>query len=241
MGAGKADWNGESQFTHLPTPVTRFNSGCCVPLRAPKGKFPSTKRNFLPVILACDWRVLHVFRGCLAVFPQAKRATGRGSADGSDEPQGRKITEPEPLVKQQPWEPKPLDEEQTRNNPQVIPIQAGRHLALLRCQDPFARWLARQTLVDCRTCRGGECAPGPGKRAAVRQQARLPRRDRWNLRSGVQRPAQLSAPRARIRARGQTVTRQSGSAGSGDALPRQPNLGAESGTIERECGLGDER
>jgi|HubBroStandDraft_2_1064218.scaffolds.fasta_scaffold10889_2 hypothetical protein len=55
--------------------------------------------------------------------PYAKRATGRGSVDDSDEPQGRKITEPEPLVKQQPWEPKPLDEEQTRNNPLVIPVQ----------------------------------------------------------------------------------------------------------------------
>jgi Zinc carboxypeptidase len=56
--------------------------------------------------------------------PYAKRATGRGSVDDSDEPQGRKITEPEPLVKQQPWEPKPLDEEQTRNNPLVIPAQS---------------------------------------------------------------------------------------------------------------------
>jgi hypothetical protein len=37
------------------------------------------------------------------------------------------------------------------------------------------------------------------------------------------------------------LTHQSGSAGSGDALPRQPNLGAGSGTIERECGIGDER
>ena len=35
--------------------------------------------------------------------PYAKRATGRGSVDDSDEPQGRKIVEPEPLVKQQPW------------------------------------------------------------------------------------------------------------------------------------------
>jgi hypothetical protein len=55
--------------------------------------------------------------------PYAKRATGRGSVDDSDEPQGRRIAEPEPLIKQQPWEPKPLNEEQTRNNPQVIPAQ----------------------------------------------------------------------------------------------------------------------
>ena len=62
--------------------------------------------------------------------PYAKRATGRGSVDDSDEPQGRKITEPEPLVKQQPWEPKPLDEEQTRNNPLVIPAQSRPDVVL---------------------------------------------------------------------------------------------------------------
>jgi hypothetical protein len=66
--------------------------------------------------------------------PYAKRATGRGSVDDSDEPQGRKITEPEPLVKQQPWEAKPLDEEQTRNNPLVIPVQ-GRPDVILRFAD----------------------------------------------------------------------------------------------------------
>jgi hypothetical protein len=66
--------------------------------------------------------------------PYAKRATGRGSIDDSDEPQGRKITEPEPLVKQQPWEPKPLDEEQMRNNPLVIPVQ-NRPDVILRFSD----------------------------------------------------------------------------------------------------------
>jgi Zinc carboxypeptidase len=66
--------------------------------------------------------------------PYAKRPTGRGSVEDSDEPQGRKITEPEPLVKQQPWEPKPLDEEQTRNNPLVIPVQS-RPDVILRFSD----------------------------------------------------------------------------------------------------------
>jgi hypothetical protein len=56
--------------------------------------------------------------------PYAKRATGRGSVDDSDQPQGRAIVEPEPLVKQQPWEAKHLDEEDTRNNPRVIPVQS---------------------------------------------------------------------------------------------------------------------
>jgi hypothetical protein len=66
--------------------------------------------------------------------PYAKRETGRGSVDDSDEPLGRKVTEPEPLVKQQPWEPKPLDEEQTRNNPLVIPVQS-RPDVILRFSD----------------------------------------------------------------------------------------------------------
>jgi hypothetical protein len=77
--------------------------------------------------------------------PYAKRATGRGSVDDSDEPQGRKITEPEPLVKQQPWEPKPLDEEQTRNNPQVIPVPQ-RPDVILRFSD--AKTLLLDGLLD---------------------------------------------------------------------------------------------
>jgi hypothetical protein len=55
--------------------------------------------------------------------PYAERPTGRGSLDDSDEPQGRKIAQAEPLEKQQPWEARKLDEEQTRNNPNVIPEQ----------------------------------------------------------------------------------------------------------------------
>jgi hypothetical protein len=77
--------------------------------------------------------------------PYAKRATGRGSVDDSDEPQGRKITEAEPLVKQQPWEPKPLNEEQTRNNPQVIPIPE-RPDVILRFSD--AKTLLLDGLLD---------------------------------------------------------------------------------------------
>jgi hypothetical protein len=66
--------------------------------------------------------------------PYDQRPTGRGSIDDSDQPQGRKIVEPEPLVKQQPWEAKKLDEEQTRNNPQVIPVQ-DRPDVILRLSD----------------------------------------------------------------------------------------------------------
>ncbi len=59
--------------------------------------------------------------GRVLMDPYAERPTGRGSVEDADIPQGRKITEPDPLLKQQPWEPKALNEEQVRNNPYVIP------------------------------------------------------------------------------------------------------------------------
>jgi len=59
--------------------------------------------------------------GRILMDPYAERPTGRGTVEDSDEPQGRKIAEPEPLEKQQPWQPRKLNEEQTRNNPLVIP------------------------------------------------------------------------------------------------------------------------
>jgi hypothetical protein len=77
--------------------------------------------------------------------PYAKRPTGRGTVEDSDQPQGRKIAEPEPLVKQQPWEPKHLDEEQTRNNPLVIPV-ASRPDVILRFSD--AKTLLLDGLLD---------------------------------------------------------------------------------------------
>jgi hypothetical protein len=83
--------------------------------------------------------------------PYAKRATGRGSVDDSDEAQGRKIAEPEPLIKQQPWEPKHLNEDQTRNNPQVIPVQS-RPDVILRFSD------AKTLLLDGLLDKGGSIA-----------------------------------------------------------------------------------
>jgi hypothetical protein len=61
--------------------------------------------------------------GRVLMDPYSERPTGRGSVEDSDVPQGRKITEPDPLPKQQPWEAKPLNEEQMRNNSYVIPTQ----------------------------------------------------------------------------------------------------------------------
>jgi hypothetical protein len=66
--------------------------------------------------------------------PYEQRATGRGSVEDSDQPQGRKMAEAEPLLKQQPWEPKHLNEEETRNNPRVIPVQS-RPDVILRFSD----------------------------------------------------------------------------------------------------------
>jgi hypothetical protein len=83
--------------------------------------------------------------GRMLMDPYAQRPTGRGSVEDSDEPQGRKIAEAEPLVKQQPWEPKALNEEQTRNNPEVIPSQQ-RPDVILRFTD--AKTLLLDGLLD---------------------------------------------------------------------------------------------
>ena len=66
--------------------------------------------------------------------PYSQRPTGRGTIDDSDVVQGRKNVDPEPLVKQKPWEPKALNEEQLRNNPSVIP-PALRPDVILRFSD----------------------------------------------------------------------------------------------------------
>jgi hypothetical protein len=83
--------------------------------------------------------------GRVLMDPYAERPTGRGTVEDSDEVPGRKITEPEPLVKQQPWEAKQLDEEQTRNNPRVIPAEL-RPDVILRFSD--AKTLLLSGLLD---------------------------------------------------------------------------------------------
>ncbi len=72
--------------------------------------------------------------GRILMDPYAERPTGRGSVEDSDTVQGRVAAEPEPLPKQKPWEAKPLNEEQTRNNPTVIPV-AERPQVILRFAD----------------------------------------------------------------------------------------------------------
>jgi len=55
--------------------------------------------------------------------PYENRPTGRGTLEDNDEPEGRKAVQAEPLHKQQPWQPRELNEDQMRNNPSVIPVQ----------------------------------------------------------------------------------------------------------------------
>ncbi len=66
--------------------------------------------------------------------PYEHRPTGRGGPNDLDEPQARVNTEPEMLPKPKPWQPAPLNEEQLRNNPQVIPA-ALRPDVILRFND----------------------------------------------------------------------------------------------------------
>jgi len=79
--------------------------------------------------------------GRVLMDPYSERPTGRGTLQDSDEPQGRKIVEPETLQKQEPWQARKLDEEQMRNNPMVIP-EDMRPDVILRFSD------AKSMLLD---------------------------------------------------------------------------------------------
>ncbi len=52
-----------------------------------------------------------------------KRPTGRGGPDDMDVPEGRVPVAPETLPAPKPWEATPLNEEESRNNPSIIPVQ----------------------------------------------------------------------------------------------------------------------
>jgi hypothetical protein len=61
--------------------------------------------------------------GRMLMDPYQARPTGRGAVGDADIPQGRKVTEPVILPQAKAWEPRPLNEEQMRNNPNLIPVQ----------------------------------------------------------------------------------------------------------------------
>jgi len=92
--------------------------------------------------------------GRVVMDPYADRPTGRGTIEDSDVVQGRTPSEPEPLVKQKPWEARKLNEEQERNNPSVIPV-AERPQVILRFAE--AKGLLLSGLLD----KGGSIAERP--------------------------------------------------------------------------------
>ncbi len=83
--------------------------------------------------------------GRVLMDPYEQRPTGRGSVDDSDVVGGRELTDAPPLPKPKPWEPTPLNEDQMRNNPSVIP-EALRPEVILRFAD--AKDLLRSGLLD---------------------------------------------------------------------------------------------
>jgi hypothetical protein len=92
--------------------------------------------------------------GRVLMGPYADRPTGRGTIEDSDVVQGRTPAEPEPLVKQKPWEARKLNEEQERNNPSVIPV-ADRPQVIVRFGE--AKGLLLSGLLD----KGGSIAERP--------------------------------------------------------------------------------
>jgi hypothetical protein len=95
-------------FVARNNPVA-FGYGAGVPVMSADG----LAFNISNTIGRSGWRTL--------MDPYEERPTGRGSIEDSDAPTGRKITEAEPLVKQEAWEAKKLNEDQLRNNLSVIP------------------------------------------------------------------------------------------------------------------------
>ncbi len=63
-----------------------------------------------------------------------KRPTGRGGPEDEDVPEARAVQKAEPLPSPKPWEATPLNEEQLRNNPYVIP-EADRPQVILRYEE----------------------------------------------------------------------------------------------------------
>jgi hypothetical protein len=73
------------------------------------------------------------------------RVTGRGGPNDEDQPEARTPTPEQPLPNAQPWQPVPLNEDEARNNPYLIPA-ADRPQVLIRFND--AKQLLLSGLLD---------------------------------------------------------------------------------------------
>ncbi len=83
--------------------------------------------------------------GRVLMDPYQARPTGRGSVGDDDVPQGRTNVAPVIPPSTKAWEPRPLNEEQMRNNPSVLPDQL-RPEVVLRFSE--AKDLLRSGLLD---------------------------------------------------------------------------------------------
>ena len=97
-----------------------------------------------------------------------KRPTGRGGPDDEDTPEGRGVREAAPLPSPKTWEATPLNEEQARNNPYLIPDPTARtYCSLCRRQIAAAVRFARKLRRHRRACRRSSGTPGQRPRASV--------------------------------------------------------------------------
>jgi len=100
-------------------------------------------------------------------LPTAKdfqRATGRGGPHDTDTPEGRAAVEPEALPDVKPWQATPLNAEQLRNNPWVIPADqqpqvilrfaAADKLLIAGLLDHGSEMAERAAVVDARYGKG---------------------------------------------------------------------------------------
>ncbi len=89
--------------------------------------------------------------GRMLMDPYQARPTGRGSVGDDDYPQGRTAVAPIIPPQTKPWEARPLNEEQMRNNPSILPAQLRPEVVLRFAE---TKDLLRSGLLD----KGGSIA-----------------------------------------------------------------------------------
>ncbi|MGB3748097.1 MAG: M14 family zinc carboxypeptidase [Rhodanobacter sp.] len=102
--------------------------------------------------------------GGLPTAKDFQRATGRGGPHDTDTPEGRAAVEPEALPDVEPWQATPLNAEQSRNNPWMIPADqqprvilrfaAADKLLIAGLLDHGSEMAERAAVVDARYGKG---------------------------------------------------------------------------------------